>query len=351
MTFAAAGRFLSITTEAVTMQAFPSRTAALRRRAFLAALSAAPFAHAATPFSWPNRALTIVVPTGAGPGPDATARRMAELAAPALGQPVVVDNRPGAAGALATDRVVHANDGGHSLLLGTSATICINPLLQHATMTDPLPLLQPVCMLTRGYPLLVVGADFPAPDLQQFVARARNGAGQVSYASSGVGSSPHLAGALLANVTGTSLYHVPYSDEARAITDVVGGQVNAIVTFPAAVAPHVQAGRLKAIAVAGPARCPLLPNVRTAAEQGFGAFQMSGWLGLFATAGLAAENAARLEHEFVRAAHAPAYADWIASFGSEAVALPARDFAAAIQSDRAMYAGLLRAAHVTAERS
>jgi tripartite-type tricarboxylate transporter receptor subunit TctC len=110
----------------------------------------------------------------------------------------------------------------------------------------------------------------------------------------------------------------------------------------------VQAGRLKALAIAGPKRSPLLPAVRTSAEQGVAAFDLSGWLGVFAPAGIAADRAARLEREFVAAARAPAYADWVASLGSEAVALPAQEFAAAIESDRAKYGALLRAANLVA---
>jgi tripartite-type tricarboxylate transporter receptor subunit TctC len=162
-----------------------------------------------------------------------------------------------------------------------------------------------------------------------------------------VGSTSHLAGALLAKTTGTSLFHVPYSDEAKGLADVISGQVHSMITFAAAVAPHVKAGRLKAIAIAGPKRSPLLPSVRTSAEQGVPSFELSGWLGLFAQASLPAAHAARLERECLAAARAPAFAEWIATLGSEAVAMPSREFAAAVLSDRAMYASLLKAANVT----
>jgi tripartite-type tricarboxylate transporter receptor subunit TctC len=320
---------------------------AFARRSFLFALGAWPLARAAAP-AWPDRPLSLAVPAGAGTGPDITARRIADLVAPQLGQPVIVDNRAGAAGALAAEHALHGGTDGHSLLLGTSATICINPLMPKNAGPDPASAFRPVCMLTRGHPLLVVPADFPASDLAQFVARAKSGARQVTYASAGAGSSSHLAGALLASVTGTPLYHVPYSDEARAIVDVLGGQVDAMITFAAAVAPHVQAGKLKALAIAGPKRSPLLSAVRTSTEQGFPAFDLSGWLGIFVPAGVAAERVAQLEREFIAAARAPAYSGWVASLGSEAVALASADFAAAIQADRAKYAALLRAANLLA---
>jgi tripartite-type tricarboxylate transporter receptor subunit TctC len=325
----------------------PSSTGVLTRRTFISAMGALPLVQPAAASSWPERPVTIVVPAGSGTGPDIISRRIAELVSPHLAQPMVVDNRPGGAGLVATERVAHAAADGHMLLLGTNATICINPLIYTNAPVDVDTAFQPVCMLTRGHPLLVVSPDFPASDIRQFVARAKSGSGQVTYASAGPGSASHLAGALLASVTGTSLFHVPYKDEARAITDVIGGQVHCIITFAAAVAPHVQAGRLKALAIAGTHRSPLLANVRTSAEQGYASFDLSGWLGIFAPSGVPAERLAMLERELVAAARSPSYTEWVATLGSEAVALPAQEFAGTIKQDRTRYASLLRVANVT----
>ena len=296
--------------------------------------------------SYPDHPVTIVVPAGAGSGPDATARRIAAAVGRTLGQPVLVDNRAGAAGIPGTEFAVHAPPDGYTLYLGTNAAVCINPALYRRLPYDPARDLVPISMATRGAPLLLVAPGLPVHTLAEFVAHAKAHPGQLGYASSGNGSTSQLAMELLKHEAGIELLHVPYKEEARAIGDVIGGQVQATIAFGAVAVAQVEAGRLRALAVAGPRRNPLLPQVPTAAEQGLPGFSVPGWIGFFAPAGTPHAVLQRLEQAFVAAETAADYAGWVHSLGSEAVGSTAREFADELRVDCPRWAAIVHDAGV-----
>ncbi len=295
---------------------------------------------------FPSHALTIVVPAGAGSGPDANARRIAATLSASLHQAVIVENRAGAAGITGTDFAAHARPDGYTMYLGTNAALCINPALYSKLPYDAQRSFAPITMAIRGSPLLLIDPRLPIHSLAEFVAYAKQHPGALGFASSGNGSTSHLTGELLKSVAAIDLLHVAYKEEARAITDVIGGQVQATIAFGAVAVAHVKAGRLRALAVAGPHRNPLLPDVPTATEEGWPGFEVSGWIGFLVPAGTPPEIVARLHREITAAVNAPDYAQWLHSLGSEVVADSPDEFAAQIRSDTVRWGGIVRSAGV-----
>ena len=295
---------------------------------------------------FPSHAVTIVVPAGAGSGPDANARRIAAALSASLGQTVIVDNRAGAAGISGTDFAAHARPDGYTLYMGTNAALCINPALYSKLPYDPQRSFVPVTMATRGHPVLLVDPRLPIHTLGEFVAYAKQHPGELNFASSGNGSTSHLAGELLKSVASIDLAHVAYKEEARAIADVIGGQVQATIAFGAVAVAHVKAGRLRALAVAGPHRNPLLPEVPTSSEQGLPGFEVSGWIGFLLPSGTPPEIVARWNREITAAVKARDYVEWLHSLGSDAVGNSPQEFAAQIRADGERWGGIARSAGV-----
>lgn len=256
-----------------------------RRRLLLsaAAVAAAPRSARAQPF--PTRPLTLVVPFAPGASSDGVARLVAAALGRALGQPVVVENRPGAGGTLGLSQVARAAPDGHTLAIGATGAVAINPHTAEATGFDPLRALAPVARLA-GIPLvLVAGPDTGLRTVADVVGRSRSTPGGLSFGSTGTNSAQHLAVALLARETGARLVHVPYRGSAPAVTDVLAGTVPlASVDLTAAIG-GVRAGTLRAVAVTSAGRSALAPEVPTVAESGLPGFAAAGWLGLFAPAG------------------------------------------------------------------
>ena len=178
---------------------------------------------------------------------------------------------------------------------------------------------------------------------------AKDHPGKLSYSSSGNGSTSYLAMELLKQVAAIDLLHVPYKEESRAITDVMGGQVDATIAFSAVATGHVQSGRLRALVIAGPTRNPLLPQVPTSAEQGYPGFRVSGWIGFFAPVGTPVGVLGRLERAFVAAERSESYTAWISSMGSEAIGGSAKEFADEIHNDCAHWARIVKDAGVRLE--
>jgi tripartite-type tricarboxylate transporter receptor subunit TctC len=296
--------------------------------------------------AYPLHAVTIVVPASAGSGPDISARRIAALLSASLGQPVIVDNRAGAAGITGTDYAAHSKADGYTLYVATNAALCINPALYSKLPYDPARSFVPITMMTQGHPLLLIDPRLPIRSLKEFVAYAKQHPGELNFASSGNGSTSHLAGELLKSVATVELTHVAYKEESRAITDVIGGQVQATIVFGAVAVEHVKAGRLRALAVAGPNRNPLLPDVPTAAEQGFPGFEVPGWIGLMAISGTPPEILEKLGKEARAAVRNPQYVDWVSGLGSHAMGNSTEEFSAQIRTDTQRWSAVVKAAGV-----
>ncbi len=240
-------------------------------------------AHAQGKF--PDRAITIVVPSAPGGTTDFTARLIAEPLSRAIGQPVVVDNRAGAAGNIGNQWVAKAKPDGYTLLLAYSGYQVGNPHLFKKAGWDPIKDFTPVAMLTRAPQVVAARPNLPANNLRELVAYAKANPDKLNYASSGNGSIQHIAGELFKQMTGVSITHVPYKGAGPAVQDLLGGQVDLFFTTPASVVSHIKADKLKALAVTSNARLSSLPLVPTTRESDLKEFTLDSWFALYAPAG------------------------------------------------------------------
>ena len=250
-------------------------------RAMMAAMLFSPIV--AFSQAYPTKTITIVVPTAAGGANDAMARIVAQGLGVKLGQPVIVDNKPGGNGAIASEFVARANPDGYTILFGYIATHGINPALQKLKY-DPVTDFEPIGLVAISPTLLVANTSLPVQNAKELVALLKAKPGTISYASAGQGTAPHLTGELFKINTGTDMLHVPYKGSAPAIVDTIGGTTQ--VMFPSLFTayPQVKGGKLKALGIAGNKRSSILPNVPTLAEQGIPNMSVTQWYALFAPA-------------------------------------------------------------------
>lgn len=250
----------------------------------LIALSFSLLAPLAAAQDFPNHPITIVVPVPPGGIVDLAARLASEPLATALGQPTVIDNRTGASGNIAYNLVAAARPDGYTLLASYSMYHAGNPSM-FSGLRWSAESFTPVGMVAVAPHVVTVHPSLPVHNLKELVAYAKAHPGEINYASQGSGSVPHVGTELLKQMTGTDMVHVPYKGSGPAIQDVLSGRVQLFVTTPPSVIGHVQMGKLRAIAVAGAARHPMIPDVPTAAEQGYPGFELDAWVSLFAPAG------------------------------------------------------------------
>ena len=243
-------------------------------------------------WAWPTKPVRIVVAYPPGGGIDVLARQLADKLAPAWGQPVVVENKPGANTILATDAVAKSDH--HTILMTTDATFSINPHLYAKLPYDVERDFVPVTMLVLLQQLLVAHPALPANTLPELISLAKQKPGSINYASYGSGSQPHLAAEMLKNKAGIDLVHVPYKGISLAVPAVMAGEVQLTFAGIATSMPQLKAGRIKALAIGGQARSPLLPQVPTFTELGFPEVETHAWFGLFLPAGSPAEAVQRI---------------------------------------------------------
>lgn len=274
-----------------------SRRQALRILAATAATASLPaFADAA----WPARPIRMVVPFPAGSSPDLIARIVTEKLAAVLGQPVVVENRPGAGGNIGTGLVAKAAPDGYTLLFTINGPLVTAPSLYRHLSYDPMKQLAPVTLVATSPNVLVVDARLPAHTLREFVALAKARPGVLNYGSVGNGSAAHLAMEQLKAAAGIDLQHVPYAGFPQITTAMVGGQVQAGFMVPAIAMPMVTAGKLRVLAVTSAGRTGVLPSVPTVVESGYPGFEAISWQAILAPAGTPAPIVDRLYRELVR---------------------------------------------------
>jgi tripartite-type tricarboxylate transporter receptor subunit TctC len=247
--------------------------------------------------AWPTKPVRIVVAYPPGGGIDVLARQLAEKLTPAWGQPVLVENRPGANTIVATDAVAKSAADGHTILLTTDATFSINPHLYAKLPYDAQRDFAPVTMLVLLQQLLVAHPSLPANTLEELIKLARAKPGSINYASYGSGSQPHLAGEMLKNKAGIDLVHVPYKGISLAVPAVIAGEVQLTFAGIATSMPQLKSGRIKAIAIGGAVRSPLLPQVPTFTELGYPEVETHAWFGLFVPAGSPAAAVTRIHED------------------------------------------------------
>ena len=264
------------------------------RRAVLALAAAAILPMPALAETFPDRPLRLVIPWPPGGTNDIVGRLVADGMAQRLGQPVVIENRGGAGGALGAEVVAKSAPDGYTLLLGGSGSLTINQLVRKRLPYDPATAFAPVGMIGSGANVIIVHPSVPATNLRELQAVARGANPPLNYASPGVGSTGHAAGALITQVLGVEMQHVPYRGTGPAMNDVVAGRIQVFTNALAPMQPQIQAGTVRALAIAGTRRNAALPDVPTTAEAGFPDIQAATWYALFTTGGTPADRVQKL---------------------------------------------------------
>lgn len=296
---------------------------------------------------YPNRPITIVVPVPPGGIVDMAARLASEPLTRALGQSVVADNRAGASGNIAYGHAAHAKPDGYTLLASYSMYHVGNPSL-FTNLRWNAESFTPVAMVAEAPHVVVVHPSLPVHNLAELVDYAKANPGQINYASQGSGSVPHVGTELLKQVTGIDMVHVPYKGSGPAIQDVLSGRVQLFITTPPSIIGHVQQGTLRAIAVAGKARHPMLPDVPTSSEQGIDNFELDAWVALFAPAGTPPDVIASLTAALEKGLSAPDVIEKARAAGIEARYQSPADLAATVQADTAHWSEVIRSAGIVA---
>jgi tripartite-type tricarboxylate transporter receptor subunit TctC len=297
------------------------------------------YAHSA---DFPSKPVRLVVPFPAGGTTDVMGRLIGQQLSARLGQQFIIDNRPGAAGGIGTDVVAKSPADGYTLLLGAVATHSINPSLYAHLPYDPVKDFAPISLLGTLPNVLVVNPSLPVRSVQELIALAKAKPGTLTFASGGNGTTHHLSGELFKRMAGVDMTHVPYKGNAPAITDVIGGQVNLMFDNISNSLPHIKAGKLRALAVTGPARSPVLPNVPTLAELGFSGYNITSWFGLFAPAGTPQPIVNRLNATVNEALHDKQVRNLLASEGIEAQGNSLEQFRTFLQTESVRWAKLVK---------
>lgn len=324
----------------------------MKRREWLAAgcalaASASPMASMAQG-AFPLRPVKVVVGFPAGSSTDVAARAVAQRMGDALGQPFVVDNRPGASSNIAAKAVAVAPADGYTLFVGTVANT-INVTFQPATSVDLLKDFAPVAMIGSVPNLLVVHPSLNVDSMEQLIRAAKAQPGKIAYASSGNGTSPHLSGELFCMMAGIKMLHVPYKGSSPAVTDLLAGQVGAIFSPASTVLPHIRAGKLKALASTGARRTAAAPDLPTVAELGLAGFETSVWFGIMTPAGAPADVVEKLRAATLAALQAPDLQSQFAAQGIDVVRAGPQEFAALIRSETDKWAKVIQTAGVKSE--
>jgi tripartite-type tricarboxylate transporter receptor subunit TctC len=299
--------------------------------------------------TWPSKPVKIMVGASAGGGTDVIARMLAERFGDSLKQTFVVENRPGASNTIAADLTAKAPADGHTLLLATNTGQAIAPHLIKLAF-DPLKDLQPVGLVVVVPNVLLVNGTVPAKSVGELVALMKAKPESFRYASSGVGSTQHLAGEAFDLLAGTKAIHIPYKGSSQAHLDVIGGQVEMMFDTTSSSMPHIRSGKLKPLAVMSAKRSEQLPDVPTLAEAGFPGFEMTTWYGLYATGGTPRPVVDKLHAELQRALAAPDVKGKLIALGGEIGNLGVDEFGAFNRADFERFGKLIKDANVKVEK-
>lgn len=322
-----------------------------KRRALLAALAATPFLVVAPVVAqdFPNKPIRIIVPFAPGGNVDITARTIATPMGELLGQQVIVENRPGGGGMVATAQVVKGPADGYTLVLGSSSTISVAPATAKNPPYDPTRDLAVVGPIQAVPIVLTASAKTNITSYREFAAQAQGRPGRLSVASAGTGTSNHLAIELLMKQSGLKLIHVPYKGSGPALIDVVGGQVETMMDQLTASMNHIKEGRVRALAVTTSKRSALMPDVPTLAELGVGGYEVSTFTGLFAPAGTPRPVLDKLGAALARVLAQPAVRERFAGLGVEMIDSDAKAFEAYVKRDFENWRAVARDANISLE--
>ena len=288
--------------------------------------------------SYPTKPIRMICPFPPGGTTDVVARVVAQGLSEAWGQQVIVDNRPGAGAVIGTEMAAKSPPDGYTVLLGSITTHAVNPALHKKLNFDPVKDFAPVTLVVSSPQLLAVNPSVTAKNVKELIALVKAKPGQLNYASAGPGSSPHLTFELFKSATGIDIRHVPYKGTGPAITELVGGQVQAMITGVVALVPHVKSGRLRAIAVTSKGRVGALPEVPTIMESGVPNFDVSSWFGVFLPAGTPKAIVTKMNAEVRKIVAAPDVKKRLIDLGADPETNTPEQFAAYVRSERTRWA-------------
>lgn len=291
---------------------------------------------------YPTKPIRLIVPFAPGGSTDVLARLLAEALRPELGQPVIVENKAGAGGNIGGDFVAKAPPDGYTLLIAAAGPTVINPSLYARMPYDPVKDLRPVTLLIQEPNLMAINPKIPAKTVPEFIAYAKSRPTEVSFGSPGNGSPAHLAGEWFNQLTGTTMVHVPYKGTGPALNDLLAGQIAMMIDNMPALWPHVQSGKLRALAVSTDKRATAAPDIPTVAESGVKGFSFGAWKGLMAPAATPPEIVERLHAAATKALAKPDFRKRLIDLGAEPVGNTPAQFAAVIKTETASWAALVK---------
>ena len=298
---------------------------------------------------YPSKPITLICPYAAGGNADQRSRQIGRFLSTALGQPVIVDNKPGAGGNIGTEAVARAKPDGYTIGMGNFAPLAVNPTMFKKMNFDPAKDLVPVCLIEKGPLVLMVPANSPFKSVKDIMAAAKASPGKLSFASGGLGGSHHLSGEMFKSLAGVSITHIPYKGGAPATTDLMGGQVDMMFEQMYSAAPSIRAGKLRALAITSKTRSPLFPDLPTMAESGVPGFEVQNWQGLVAPAGTSAGLIKLLNETTNKALADPAIKEQMLGQGNELGGGTPEQFAALIKAEADRWGKLVKSANIKPE--
>ena len=319
------------------------------RRTLLAVCILASIATEANAQAYPSRPIRFIVLSAPGGPTDVQSRMVAEQMTGLLGKQVMVDNRSGAGGRIGMEAAARATPDGHTIFFASQGNLVVNPLIHKSLPYDPQKDFAPIALLTRARYLLLASPSVPAGSAKEVFALLRSKSGQYNFASVGTGSTSHFAGELLKKALKTDLAHVPYKGAAPAMADMIAGHVHFIFQTPVASKPHIDSGRLKAVAIAAPQRSAILPGVPTFDESGVPGFEVSTWFGIFTQSGVPQPILATLNQTINRILRTDEVRNRLAIVDSEPAGGSIGEFEAFIKSERAKWSVIVKESRITAE--
>jgi len=298
---------------------------------------------------YPSKPIRMIVGFAAGGGTDTTARAIAQKMSAAMGEQVVVDNRPGAAGNVATELVVRGPADGYTILMGTIAALAINPTLYGNLAFDPIKDLAPVSQAVNSSNILVVHPSVQAKSVQELIALAKAKPGTLNYGSSGIGGTGHLAGVLFDELAGTKMTHVPYKGGGPAMIELVGGQVQLVFATPPTAVPQIKSGKIRGLAVTTLKRSSVMPDLPTISESGLKGYDANNWYGVVVPVKTPKPIVTRLNTEIVKALNAPDLKELFFTQGLDPAPSTPEQFGAYIKSELGKWAKVIKASGAKAD--
>jgi tripartite-type tricarboxylate transporter receptor subunit TctC len=296
---------------------------------------------------YPSKPIRLVIGFAPGGGSDISGRIIARKVSELLGQQIIIDNRPGAGGNIATDMVAKAAPDGYTILMGSVGPLAVAPHMSKNLPFDPQKDLAPISLGVTFANVLVVHPSVPVKNLQEYVALAKTK--PIPYGTSGIGSAGHLAGELFRMMAGVDIPHVPYKGGGPAMNDALGGQVPSLFASAPTALPQIQAGKLRALATTGSRRSALLPNVPTIAESGYPGYEAMNWYAFLAPAKTPRPIIDKLNREFVKALNSPDVREQLARDGAEAIPSTPEEFAAYMARESRTWAKVVKEAGITTD--